>query len=130
MDQINNKKPLCFVALPPHWFGMSTAQAMWFLTGKNNYPVYEYGGNMFEKNRSSYRQVPIFDKNYLKATLTNSGIKIKTLNKNYLWFIKNNKKVVKTKIKIPEKYLKEKPLFITWNYKKADFKILKKQGTL
>ena len=129
LNQINNKKPLCFVALPPHWFGMSTAQAIWFLTNKDDYPVYEYGANTVEKNRSSYRQIPKFNKNYLKSTPINSGINVQTLNEDYLWFIQSNKKVKNVNINIPEKYLKEKPIFVTWDYKKADFKILKNRKT-
>ncbi len=127
LKQIKNKKPLCFVALPPHWFGQGTAQAMWFLTNKNDFPVYEYGTSIFEKNRNSYRQIPKFNKNYLKTTITRTGIEAKSLNTEYLWFFENNKTAKSAFINIEQKYLDEKPLFIAWNYKKADFKIILKQ---
>ena len=123
-NQIKNKKPLCFIALPPYWFDMGTAQAMWFLTKDNSYPVYHFGAKIVEKNRHSYREIPQFNKNYLKVTLTKTDVEIESLNPELLWFYENNIKLSKTKINIPQKYLSENPIFITWDYEKANFKIL------
>jgi hypothetical protein len=124
-NQIKNKKPLCFIALPPYWFDMGTAQAMWFLTKDNSYSVYHFGAKIVEKNRHSYREIPQFNKNYLKVTIINTGANIESLNTDVLWFEdNNNNKLSKTNIDIAQKYLSENPIFITWDYEKAKFKIL------
>jgi hypothetical protein len=129
LNQIKDKKPLCFIALPAYWFDMATAQAVWFLTRDNSFYVYHFGPKIFENNRYSYREIPQFNKNYLKATLTQAGVNIKTLNPNLLWFNEqeNINKLSEININIPEKYLSQSPVFITWNYKKAQFKILNKK---
>ena len=124
-ENIKSKKPICFLGLPNHWFGMSDAQAMWMLTKNSSYPVYIYGPNINLIHFYSYHEIPILEKNYLKISYIKNGFNFESLNSNKLWFLKKSQeKTDKIKILIEEKYLKEKPLFITWDYKNADFIIL------
>jgi hypothetical protein len=123
-NQIKSR-PLFFLVLPKHWFSMGTAQAMWLLSNNDSYPVYQGGPSIELAEKYSYREIPAFEKNYLSIKTTTNGFIFESTNTDKLWFVGlEEKKESEFFYSFPKQ--KEKSLvFITWDYQKAKFKILK-----
>lgn len=117
-------KPVCFFNLPPQWFAMGNAQAVWLLTGNDHHHVYDFGTHINLKDRATYLQAPIFDHNPISITKTQEGFDILSQDTNTVWFNHDNKKSGHATITIPQSYQEQKPVYVTWDYQKGEFKIL------
>lgn len=122
-EQIKHN-PVCFVNLPTQWFAMGNAQAIWLLTENNAYPVYHFGGNIHLKNRETYLQSPIFDHNPISISKTDKGFFIESEDCNTVWFNHDTQNQAHVELIIPEQYQQQKPIYVTWDYQKGEFKIL------
>lgn len=124
-NQTLSNRPLCFVGIPQHWFAMGTAQAMWLLTGSNKYPVYQCDAKMCLAGNDNYLKVPTLNQNYLNITKNEDSFLLETLHKDKLWFTdETGNKHAQATLPIPEEARKHNTIFITWDYHKAEFKIL------
>lgn len=112
--------PLCFVNLPRHWFAMGTAQAIWLLTN-NKKPVYQYNTGIRLAGRSSYLQTPVVKHDLLSIEKNNDGFECTSKDSNTIWFENQGNTA---SISIPEKYRKQDPVYVTWDYQKGAFKIV------
>ncbi len=120
-----HNRALCFVGIPCHWFHMGTAQAMWLLTNNNSYPIYQFNAKICLKNKDNYLAVPALKKNYLTITQNTDNFVLSSLEEKKLWFLdQSDKKNTHATIEIPEETRKQNPLYITWDYQLARFKIL------
>ncbi len=129
-DDVKNRA-LCFVGLPGHWFAMGTAQAVWMFSGDNSYPVYQLGSKMCLSGKNSYLDHPVFDKNYVQATRIKNGVRLTSLDQEKIWFSGQKNKTQKNisqAITLEPKYLKHDPLFVTWDYGKGEFFIVKNRA--
>lgn len=124
-NQTLHNRPLCFVGIPSHWFSMGTAQAMWLLTNNNSYPVYQCDAKMYLAGNDNYLKVPALDKNYLEIIKNEDGFLLQSLHKDKLWFAdETGKRRAQVSLSIPKEAREHNTIFITWDYYKAEFKIL------
>ncbi len=129
-DNRIQKKPLYFFALPHHWFAMCVAQAVWFLSGKDHYPVYHNGVIIEVAEFYSYLHSPVTDKPYLKITPTPDGFLLQSLDINRLWLCDRQPPLKKDTLHviINQSILNQNPIFITWDYQRAQFIIINHQN--
>ncbi len=113
-----SNKPLYFFALPHHWFAMSIAQAIWFLSGDDRYPVYHNGSVVEVTGFHNYLGTPQTNNASICVTPTSNGFALQSTNPEIIWF---EAKKDCMEISIPPEILEQKPLFITWDYQHAKF---------
>lgn len=123
-DETKNRT-LYFMGLPTQWFAMGTAQAIWLLRGDSSCPVNQDGPVVGLVGYDSYLQVPILDGDYLDIKMYDNGFEFISLDPAQLWFVRDKQVCSKIFIEIPEKYREQDPVYITWDYHNARFKILK-----
>lgn len=123
-------KPLYFFGLPHHWFAMCVAQAIWFLSSKDNYPVYHNGSVVEVAGFHNYLEKPILDQDYLTIMPTDSGFLLTSKDTSKLWFTTNRsgRKLDTLEISMQQELLDQDPTFITWDYKHAKFIVIDRKS--
>lgn len=141
-------RPLCFFAFPLDGFGTGIEQASWlFLTPPSNSVYYDPStmltqsdSNIIEHAGWYMRCAHYYTQNYLTITHSSQGIRFTSSNPRKINFllqeeylslgtktahqttIVNNQKVTTDFTLIfDQKYLRKKPLIITWNYENQRF---------
>lgn len=117
-DQHIQKKPLYFFGLPHHWFAMCVAQAIWFLSGDDQHPVYHHGIVVEVDGFHNYLHSPKTNHHYLTIKPTSNGFTLTTSNIDKLWFCNRNliEKQSTQHLTINQNILDQQPVFITWDY--------------
>jgi len=110
-------RALCFFSLPTRWFNGGSAQAIWMLHGNNDFPVYQFNVPLHPTDGSPSR-------NYINLEKKENQFICTSQDTNTVWFEDKARKTNKASISIDQKYLDEKPLFITWDYEKSTFRII------
>ena len=124
---------LCFVGLPWSYMGTGAAQAVWLRGVNLSLPIY-YDKNTWVHNAD------LNIKGQVKIEVIKKGFRIKSQNSDKLWFAgcgqkefsmgrkvvhkAENGKVVDMSFILDEKYLKQRPVFISWDYRNHKFLIL------
>jgi len=124
-------KPLYFFALPHHWFAMCVAQAVWFLSGRDNYSVY-HGDVIVEVAKFyCYLSSPVTVKPYLKISPVPDGFLLTSCNIQQLWLSDQQHplRTASLMVTIDRSVLDQHPTFITWDYHHAKFIIIDHEHT-
>jgi len=124
-DIIKNKpprQPLCFFNIPHHWFAMGTAQAVWLLSNtKTLYPIYQFQTGINYQQQDTYLHIPKYDQPVFDVKPSKTGFTLE-------YIVNNHKNSIE--LDIDQQYRKLNPLYITWDYQHAQFKVLKERPKL
>lgn len=117
-NPVTNNRTLCFLALPPRWFHEGSAQAVWMLKGNNTQKIYQFNTPIAPIDGN-------LPDNYLKFEHHQNLVRCISTNPHMLWFMREDgSKTTTAIIPINETYLADNPLFIAWDYKAKQLKIL------
>lgn len=117
----NCKRPIAFVGLPNHWFPLANAQAIWLMSGRNDFPVYNFSFPIHLSWQRSYLDKPFRKDSPLSIATTPNGFSFFSSDVKTAHF-GGNKELVQ--IDIPKKYRSKNPIFVTWDYRNGMFIIL------
>ncbi|MFA5075470.1 MAG: hypothetical protein WC436_05210 [Candidatus Babeliales bacterium] len=133
-QNITDNKPICFIGLPNTYFGSCNRQALYLYKKNYSCPVYYDRKNFICLN-------PEINKKIIEILFIKNGFNFKILDKVNNWFccdkneISSLGKVQINKVNefnlpldinyfFDSRLLKQKPLFVAWDYEKNKFLVL------
>lgn len=121
-DQRTSNRVIGFLALPHRWFHQGSTQAVWMMRNDQSLPVYQFNAPIIPADGA-------LDDNYLTFTPIKKGWVCTSTNVNKVWFEEPTSKAksATATITIEEQYLQENLLFVVWDYKHQQFRILDEQ---
>ena len=141
-----NTRPLCFVGFPIDGFGTGIEQAVWIMDHRWSYPIVYDSMSMIVQRQANLvdgsgwhlKCSHYFDKNYVSITISESSIRMTSLDpqkvifyydptdilslcKKVIHATDDQGNIIDVSIMLEQRLIKQKPRFVLWDYEKQTF---------